>query len=114
MARSRMPDPIVFISYRRADSQHAVGRPVRPGRARPIQLQPVLVPRLEIGLHQRRLRGEVVVEAHLRDARLGRDRVDPRRHHPVGVEPPGRRIEDALSRAALTPRSRCRHAASFV
>ena len=52
----------------------------------PVEGQPLLVPRLQVREHQVVLRGEVVVEAHLRHTRSGRDGVDPGAVHPVVVE----------------------------
>src|SRR5690606_29918560 len=53
-----------------------------------VDLQPFLVPGLEVGQHQLLLGGEVVVQAHPRHAGLVGDRVDAGHRYPVGVEEP--------------------------
>lgn len=74
----------------------------------PVQVQPLLVPRVQVGEHQVRLGREVVVQAHLRDARFGGDRVDAGGRHTVRVETASGRVQQLLACGALPlPRLWC-------
>jgi hypothetical protein len=60
---------------------------------------------LEVGHDQVVLRGEVSIESHLGDTRLGDDPVDPDRVDAVLVEEAGGGLEDPLARIVLSPSS---------
>ncbi|MNT75470.1 hypothetical protein D3C72_2143680 [compost metagenome] len=68
------------------------------GQALAVKLLPFPVARLDIGVHQIGLGREVVVEAHLGDARMRGDCIDAGGTDPISIEQFGRGLQQALAR----------------
>ncbi|MDQ1014125.1 hypothetical protein QFZ43_000674 [Streptomyces afghaniensis] len=96
------------IGVRVEDSHHAAATVLRPFQSPPVQAQPLLGPRIEVGHHQLGLGGEVVVQAHLRHACLGGDLSIPVTATPAAQK---RRAAAASSFSRVVPRCLGRSAA---